>query len=128
MRHLKKSELLIREEDMQTNVYFPMNGVLRGYFIDGEGLIDTVSNKHIATFLGMMPVTLSRLRRELQENGLDADRASDLPSDAPCGGIIGEKGVISLILTCALLVGMCWCGRSRHTSARSRRSGTARLR
>ena len=36
MRHLK-SELLIREEDMQTNVYFLMNGVLRGYFIDGEG-------------------------------------------------------------------------------------------
>lgn len=94
-----------------------------------RGLIDTVSNKHIATFLGMMPVTISRLRRELQENGLDADRASDLPSDAPmCGGIIGEKGVISLILTCALLVGMCWCGRSRHTSARSRRSGMARLR
>ena len=38
MRHLKKSELLIREEDMQTNVYFLMNGVLRGYFIDGEGV------------------------------------------------------------------------------------------
>ena len=182
VRHLKKGELLIREEDMQTNVYFLMNGVLRGYFIDGEGcditdcfcvhcgqaamsclsldapspisieavtesdilsipvavavpllqtelplihmynrmllsalsmhwelktlkyqctamqryqwflqnypgLIDTVSNKHIATFLGMTPVTLSRLRRELRENGLDADRASDSPSDTPaCGG------------------------------------------
>lgn len=37
---------------------------LRAY----PGLIDQISNKHIASFLGMTPVTLSRLRRVVREN------------------------------------------------------------
>ena len=42
------------------------------------GLIDKISNKHIASFLGMTPVTLSRLRRTLRENTLPAEEGLDL--------------------------------------------------
>ena len=31
-----------------------------------SGIIDRVNNKYIASFLGMTPVSLSRLRRELR--------------------------------------------------------------
>ncbi len=31
-------------------------------------LVDRISNKHVASFLGITPVTLSRLRRTLREN------------------------------------------------------------
>lgn len=33
------------------------------------GLIDRISNKHIATFLGMSPVTFSRIRATLRDQG-----------------------------------------------------------
>lgn len=39
------------------------------WFLDNyPGLIDVVSNKHVASFLGMTPVTLSRLRRKIRES------------------------------------------------------------
>ena len=45
------------------------------------GLIDQVSNKHVASFLGMTPVTLSRLRRSVRENAQKAETSGtkDLP-------------------------------------------------
>lgn len=39
------------------------------------GLIDRISNKYVASFLGMTPVTLSRLRRILREQA-DADQTA----------------------------------------------------
>lgn len=46
------------------------------------GLIDTVSNKHIASFLAMTPVTLSRLRRQLREESPKAAEANELAGTA----------------------------------------------
>ena len=34
------------------------------------GLIDQISNRHIASYLGMAPVTLSRMRRAVREGGM----------------------------------------------------------
>lgn len=39
------------------------------------GLIDRISNKYVASFLGMTPVTLSRLRRALREQGVSGEAA-----------------------------------------------------
>lgn len=39
----------------------------RRFLKEYPGLIDAVSNKHVASFLGMTPVPLSRLRRKLRE-------------------------------------------------------------
>ena len=41
------------------------------------GLIDRVSNKYIASFLGMTPVTLSRLRRTLREGKKSEENKGD---------------------------------------------------
>ena len=57
-RHWEEKILLHRCSAMQRYRWF-----LQNY----PGMIDSVSNKHIASFLGMTPVTLSRLRRQLRE-------------------------------------------------------------
>lgn len=62
-RHWEEKILLHRCPAMQRYRWF-----LKNY----PGLIDIVSNKHIASFLGMTPVTLSRLRRQLREEGSGA--------------------------------------------------------
>lgn len=58
-RHWEEKILMHRCSAMQRYQWF-----LKNY----PGLIDTVSNKHIASFLGMTPVTLSRLRRQLRDD------------------------------------------------------------
>ena len=57
-RHWELKILLLRCSSMERYQWF-----LRKY----PGLIDQVSNKHIASFLGMTPVTLSRLRQRCKE-------------------------------------------------------------
>lgn len=58
MRHWNCKMLMLRCSAMERYQCF-----LKYY----PGLIDVVSNKHIASFLGMTPVTLSRLRRQLRQ-------------------------------------------------------------
>lgn len=57
MRHWNCKMLLLRCSAMERYRWF-----LEQY----PGMIDVVNNKHIASFLGMTPVTLSRLRRQLR--------------------------------------------------------------
>ncbi len=61
-RHWEEKMLMNRCSAMERYQWF-----LRRY----PGLIQTVSNKHIASFLGMTPVTLSRLRRKLRDKELN---------------------------------------------------------
>lgn len=53
----------IRRQPAHSTRALPM--VLEKY----PGLIDRISNKHIATFLGMSPVTFSRIRATLRDQG-----------------------------------------------------------
>ena len=57
-RHWREKILLLKCSAMER---------YQRFLEDYPGLIDLVSNKHIASFLGMTPVTLSRLRRKLRE-------------------------------------------------------------
>lgn len=57
-RHWEEKMLMHRCSAMERYQWF-----LKKY----PGLIDMVCNKHIASFLGMTPVTLSRLRRQLRD-------------------------------------------------------------
>lgn len=55
--HWKLKQVLVQYSAIQRYQWF-----MKEY----PGLIDRVSNKHIASFLGMTPVTLSRLRRVIK--------------------------------------------------------------
>ena len=63
-RHWELKILLLQCPAMERYQWF-----LKKY----PGLIDEVSNKHIASFLGMTPVTLSRLRQRVRELTGSAD-------------------------------------------------------
>ena len=47
------------------------------------GLVDHVRDKYVASFLGMTPVTLSRLRRKLREGGDEGEQGDGAPSETP---------------------------------------------
>ena len=57
-RHWEEKVLLHHSSAMERYLWF-----LKEY----PGLIDLIGNKYIASFLGMTPVTLSRLRRRLRD-------------------------------------------------------------
>lgn len=57
-RHWEIKMLLYRCEAMERYQWFQENY---------EEIVDLVSKRHIASFLGMTPVTLSRLRRKIRE-------------------------------------------------------------
>ena len=66
------NELLIREMEEHQNIkhaIYMLNAKERyNWFLqEYRDLIDQVSHRHIASFLNMTPVTLSRLRREFRE-------------------------------------------------------------
>lgn len=50
------------------------------------GVIDKVSHRHIASFLGMTAVSLSRVRRDVRENREDSGRSMEMA--VPVGGTI----------------------------------------
>lgn len=66
--HWKMKSLLCQSTAMDRYKWF-----LKEY----PGLINRISNKYIASFLGITPVTLSRLRRTLRENSSSSKIETD---------------------------------------------------
>lgn len=56
-----------RHYDLKKILYQPAMQRYLWFLEEYPGLINSVCNKHIASFLGITPVTLSRLRRQLRE-------------------------------------------------------------
>lgn len=65
------TEALKRHWELKRMLYQPAMQRYQWFLDRYPGLIDRVSNKYIASFLGMTPVTLSRLRRHLREHNDD---------------------------------------------------------
>lgn len=63
-------ESLERHWGMKRILYQPAMQRYQWFLSTYPGLIDRVSNKYIASFLGITPVTLSRLRRQLREENI----------------------------------------------------------
>ena len=60
-------EALLRHWEIKRILYQPAMQRYRWFLENYPSLIDQISNKHIASFLGITPVTLSRLRRQLRD-------------------------------------------------------------
>lgn len=61
-------QALKRHWETKKVIYQPAMQRYQWFLAAYPGLIDAVSNKYIASYLGITPVTLSRLRRQLREN------------------------------------------------------------
>lgn len=82
-RHWELKMLLLRCSAMERYRWF-----IRSF----PGLVDVVSNKNVSSFLGMTPVTLSRLRHQMRMEGtLPLPEGGELPaSEAETGPVEKE--------------------------------------
>lgn len=62
-------EALLRHWQLKRILYQPAMQRYQWFLASYPGLADQVSSRHVASFLGLTPVTISRLKRRLREEG-----------------------------------------------------------